>query len=44
MGFSVPFIIGGEKKPIIAYGDGSSPSGGRGEVSVPMKYIKKKCK
>jgi len=34
----------GEKKPIIAYGDGSFPSGGGAEVYVPTKYIKKKCK
>jgi len=34
----------GEEKPIIAYGNGSCPSGGRGEVSMPTKYMKKKCK
>ena len=34
----------GERKPVIAYGNGSFPTHGRGELSVPTKYIKKKCK
>ena len=34
----------GEKRPVIAYGDGTFPCHGKGEVSVPVKYVKKKCK
>ena len=28
---------------VMLYGDGSFASGGRGEQSVPLKYIKKRC-
>jgi hypothetical protein len=28
---------------VMLYGDGSFPSGGRGEQSVPLKYVKKRC-
>ena len=30
--------------PVIYYGDGAFPSGGRGERSVPTKWFKKACK
>ena len=32
-----------EQKPVIAYGAANFPSHGKGELSVPVKYIKKKC-
>ena len=34
----------GERKPVIAYGKGGFASHGRGEVSVPTKYVKDKCR
>ena len=34
----------GTRKPVIAYGKGGFASGGKGEVSVPTEYVKKKCK
>lgn len=36
--------VKGERKPIIAFGNGRFPSSGRGERSVPTEYMKKKCK
>eukprot|EP00960_Hanusia_phi_P059891 764319-Hanusia_phi.AAC.2 len=34
----------GERKPIIAYGDGDFPCTGRNENPVPVKWIKEQCK
>ena len=34
----------GTKKPVIAYGSANFACSGRGEVSVPVKYVKEKCK
>ena len=34
----------GTKKPVIAYGSANFACNGRGEVSVPVKYVKEKCK
>ena len=33
----------GEIKPVIAYGAAKFASGGKGELSVPVKYIKERC-
>ena len=33
----------GEVKPVIAYGASVFACGGRGEMSVPVKYVKQKC-
>ena len=33
----------GEMKPVIAYGAAKFASGGKGELSVPVKYIKERC-
>ncbi len=35
---------GGEEQPIMYYGDGSFASGGRGQRSVPCKWVKRECK
>ena len=34
----------GERKPVIAFGKGGFASHGRGEVSVPVKCVKGKCR
>jgi len=38
------FLIKGEMKPIVAYGASKISPTGRGEMSVPVKYIYEKCK
>lgn len=37
------FVIKGEQKPTIAYGAASMTPGGKGELSVPVKFVYKKC-
>ena len=38
------FEIKGKPKPVIAYGGASMNPTGKGELSVPVKYVYKKCK
>lgn len=38
------FMVKGEKDPLIAYGAASMNTTGKGELSVPVKYVYEKCK
>jgi hypothetical protein len=42
-GFFNKFLIKGEEKPVIAYGGVTMGPTGRGELSVPVKYVYQKC-